>query len=260
MEPLDPLDRILRGPSPGSYAERLRSLLGDHRLVAAAIAVGVAITLVVVAAASPAPPELSLPSATSGRSATQGAVAAVPGASVPGTEPSGSAPSDAASTSTAGGEVVVHVAGSVASPGLVRVRAGARVADAVVAAGGATEGADVDRLNLAALVVDASRLYVPAVGELEGPVLDAQGGAATGESSSTPGAAGAAAPAGPIDLNTATAEQLDSLPGVGPATAASILAHRDEHGRFLGVDELQDVRGIGPAKFDALRDLVTAGG
>ena len=122
------------------------------------------------------------------------------------------------------------------------------MADVVEAAGGPSPDADLDQLNLAAKVGDGDRVYVPRRGE----ALPAQ--------ASTPGAgpvaAGGPAGAGPVDLNTATAEQLEALPGVGPATAAAILDYRREHGRFRSVDELLDVRGIGEAKLAALRPKV----
>lgn len=147
----------------------------------------------------------------------------------------------AITTTTAPTVVVVHAAGAVVHPGVYRVQAGARVVDVIDAAGGPAPDADVNRLNLAALVADGSQVYVPRVGEAApAPV----GGAAT-------------APSGPLDLNTATLEQLDALPGVGPATAKAIITERERRGGFRAVDDLLDVRGIGPAKLDALRDLVT---
>ena len=156
-----------------------------------------------------------------------------------------------ASATTVATEVVVHVAGAVASPGVRRLPPGSRVTDALDAAGGALPGADLPRINLAALLVDGQQVYVPKPGE-EVPV------AAAG----VPGGAGAAGSGGPVpgaavDLNTATAEQLDTLPGVGPATAAAIIAHREQHGPFTSVDQLLDVRGIGEAKLEQLRDLVS---
>jgi competence protein ComEA len=142
-------------------------------------------------------------------------------------------------------EVVVHVAGAVVSPGVVHLPAGTRVVDALAAAGGAAPDADLDALNLAAVLVDGSRIYVPRPGEV------------VPSAASPAGAAGVPVPPGPLDLNRATIEQLDELPGVGPATAAAIVAHRDANGPFGSVDDLADVRGIGPAKLDALRALVT---
>jgi competence protein ComEA len=155
---------------------------------------------------------------------------------------SAQASSPTASTSTTAAAVVAHAAGAVVHPGVYELRAGARVTDLIDAAGGPTEEADVDRLNLAALVTDGERVYVPRVGEAM-PAADAGGGAV-------------AADAGPLDLNAATLEQLDELPGIGPATAKAIIDEREKRGGFRAVDDLLDVRGIGPAKLDAIRDLV----
>jgi competence protein ComEA len=147
----------------------------------------------------------------------------------------------AATSTTVPKVVVVHAAGAVLRPGVYSLRPGARVQDLVAAAGGAAPGAQLDRLNLAALLVDGTQVYVPR----EGEAAPAAGGSA----SSTP--------AGPLNLNTATAEQLDELPGVGPATAQAIIQAREKLGGFRSVDDLLDVRGIGPAKLEQLRDLVT---
>lgn len=141
--------------------------------------------------------------------------------------------------------VVVHVAGAVRSPGLIQTTAAARVADAIAAAGGAAPDAELDRINLAAPVADGQQIYVPVAGEALPP-------------SASPAAG--TDPTGPVDINTATAQQLDSLPGVGPTTAANIVAHRDANGPFANVSALEDVPGIGPAKLAQLRDLVTVGG
>lgn len=155
-----------------------------------------------------------------------------------------------------GGSITVHVAGAVVRPGVVTLPEGGRAVDAVAAAGGLAPGADPDRVNLAAPLVDGVRLTIPLVGQPvpvevvpQGPGNSGQGG--TGSSG--------AAPAGPVDLNTADAGQLDALPGIGPSTAAAIIAHRDENGPFASVDALLDVRGIGEAKLEALRDLVVVG-
>lgn len=164
-------------------------------------------------------------------------------------------------------ELVVHVAGSVLHPGVVRVGAGARVADVIAAAGGLGPDADGERLNLAAPVADGQRLYVPRMGQDVIPEpLGPDGGAGPGPSGSgsgpssggaATGSAGGADLGTPVDLNRASIDELDTLPGVGPATAAAIVAHREEHGPFTSVDGLLDVRGIGEAKLAALRDLVT---
>jgi competence protein ComEA len=146
--------------------------------------------------------------------------------------------------------VTVHVAGQVANPGVYAVPAGGRVADAVIAAGGTAVEADVEQLNLAARLSDGERIYVPKKGEPPPAVAPAASPVAGG------GTKSGGAPAGPVDLNTATAEQLEALPGVGPATSKAILTYRANHGRFRSVTELLEVPGIGPAKLEALRPLV----
>ena len=150
---------------------------------------------------------------------------------------------------TAAAVVQVHAAGAVVAPGVHRLPAGARVADLVAAAGGLTPDADVDRVNLAAVLVDGSRVYVPRRGESSVPNVPAEVGAG--------GGAGPSTPKGPVDLNTATVEELDTLPGVGPTTAQAIIDHRTRNGPFRSVDDLAKVRGIGPAKLAELRPLVT---
>jgi competence protein ComEA len=161
----------------------------------------------------------------------------------------GPAPAPAVTpTSSTPGSVVVHVAGSVVAPGVYELPAGSRVADAIAAAGGATADAEPDAMNLAAPVVDGDRIAVPRRGEPL-PVSGAGG--------VSHAATDGAEAIGPVNVNTATIDQLDALPGVGPATAAAIVAHRDANGPFVRVEDLEAVRGIGPAKLDALRDLVT---
>jgi competence protein ComEA len=133
-----------------------------------------------------------------------------------------------------------------------RVPAGARVDDLVAAAGGLAPDADPDRVNLAAALQDGERVFVPRVGQPgPDPVVSGPSGAATGADKSDK------SDAAPVDLNTASVEQLDTLPGIGPATAEAIVAYRSQHGRFQSVDELLDVRGIGPAKLDQIRARVT---
>jgi competence protein ComEA len=149
--------------------------------------------------------------------------------------------------------LVVHVVGAVRRPGLYRLREGARVADAVARAGGATGAAELAALNLAAPLVDGVQVLVPSR-------LAAPAGVESAESDSVPGAAMGPTAAGvgaKPSLSSATAEQLDELPGVGPVTAQKILDYRAEHGPFRSVDDLDAVPGIGPVRIEQLRDLVT---
>ncbi|MFY1703840.1 helix-hairpin-helix domain-containing protein [Micromonospora sp. WMMA1923] len=149
------------------------------------------------------------------------------------------------------GELVVAVAGRVRRPGLVRVPAGARVADAVEAAGGVLPGVDLALLNPARKVADGELVLV---GVTPPPGQPAPAGAAGQPGGAAPGDA---APGAPVNLNTATLAQLDSLPGVGPVLAQRILAHREEHGPFRTVGDLRQVDGIGDARFEQLKELVT---
>jgi competence protein ComEA len=155
-----------------------------------------------------------------------------------------------ATTVAAGGapaEVVVHVAGAVAAPGVYELPSGSRVHVAIDAAGGPLPRAAPSALNLAAPLVDGERIYVPRVGE-NVPLTAVDVVTSGGDD---------AQPSGPIDVNHATVEQLDELPGIGPATAAAIVDHREQNGPFAAVDDLEAVRGIGPAKLGAIRDLVS---
>ncbi|MFL5943040.1 MAG: ComEA family DNA-binding protein [Gaiellaceae bacterium] len=139
--------------------------------------------------------------------------------------------------------LVIDVAGAVRRPGLYRLRAGSRVDDAIAAAGGATGKAELDTVNLAAPVADGEQIVVP------------RRGATAGGPAATPPAAGSS-PSAPVDLNSATLEQLEALPGIGPVTAQKILDYRQQHGAFHSVDELQGVPGIGPAHMAQLKGLV----
>lgn len=177
-----------------------------------------------------------------------------------GAEPAVAAPREPPPTPAVGGAVetvVVHVSGAVHAPGVVEADASARVFDAVTLAGGATERADLDRINLAAPLVDGERIHVLAIGEVAVPPVVAP----DRSSSLDTGASGLEAePGGAVlDINTATISQLETLPGVGPATARSIVGLREDRGPFLSVEELLDVAGIGTAKLALLRPYVVAG-
>jgi competence protein ComEA len=169
----------------------------------------------------------------------------------PAAPPAAALPVESAGASSRG-EVIVHVAGAVRRPGVYRLRTGARVDDAVRRAGGVTGRADLSAVNLAAPLEDGRQVLVPRRQAVGGGGAVAGGGA-----SAAGGASAGGGPAAKVNLNTATAEELDGLAGVGPATAAKILAHREQHGAFGSVEELGDVPGIGEVRLAALRDLVT---
>ena len=160
--------------------------------------------------------------------------------------------------STAGvGNVFVHVTGAVARPGVVTLRAGSRVADAVDAAGGATADADTEQLSLARVLSDGEQIRVPRVGEVlpdPAPQPTGTAGPGAGAASGKPGDGGAS---GTVNINTASASELEKLPGIGPALAQRIVEYRDSHGPFANVDALTDVPGIGKAKLEALREQAT---
>ncbi|WP_063037893.1 ComEA family DNA-binding protein [Nocardia grenadensis] len=162
-----------------------------------------------------------------------------------------------APTGTQPAELVVSVVGLVHRAGLVRLPPGARVADAITAAGGALDGADLTGLNLAQRLADGDQVRV-GPGEPGGPLpgsVTISGGSAGPPPD--PGTNGGGAPAGtPVDLNSATEAELDALPGVGPVTAKAIIAWRETNGRFTDVDQLAEVDGIGPARLARLRELV----
>jgi len=145
--------------------------------------------------------------------------------------------------------VVVHVSGAVVLPGVVEVAAGGRVFEAIDAAGGETSEADLDRLNLAAPLVDGERIHVPVVGEAEPPQI-------LPPDRPTPVGALQEEAALEVDLNRATAAELEGLPGIGPALAAAVVDLRDARGPYAGVDELLLVDGIGPSKLEAIRPFV----
>ncbi len=174
--------------------------------------------------------------------------------SSPSTSPEPAAPTGATAPSGAAGqgsEIVVDVAGKVRRPGIVVLPSGSRVADALQAAGGVRPGVDTAALNLARPLLDGEQVLVGLA------PLGPPDGSAT---PTGPGTSATPAPDGPtalVNLNTATLEQLDTLPGVGPVTGQAILDWRAEHGSFTSVDELLEVDGIGDATLADLRDLVT---
>ena len=237
-EPTDPADPLglTRPDLAGRPGDRLTAVLADLGLSPRTAALGFLVCLVALLAwwwlRSPAPPpaEADVPMVTT---TLPGAVAS----------PGSTAPPGAVEV------VLVHAAGAVRRPGLYELAAGERVADLIEAAGGATRAADLDRVNLAAPVADGSQVVVPRRGEPTAAANTPSGGTTTSPADGAPGPL--------VDLNLAGAEELETLPGIGPATSAAILEHRDANGPFASVDELIDVPGIGEAKLAALADLVT---
>lgn len=155
---------------------------------------------------------------------------------------------DAAADAT----VVVSVEGRVSTPGVFELGPGARVGDALDAAGGVLPDADLAAINRAARIQDGERIIVPALGDAGAPPASATSTSVTGTSE----AAGLVASGSPININTASATELESLPGIGPAKAEAIVEYRDSNGPFQSVDDLADVPGVSPEMVDELRPLV----
>jgi competence protein ComEA len=250
--PDDMLTR-LRPPPPRNWRDRLDDLAADPPSPGrvALVLVVVAVVALVgwrVLAPPPAPPELELPLA---QPAAQGSRAADAAGAEPAGGGSEGGPAGPSAT-VPSAEVVVHVVGAVAAPGVQRLPTGSRVIDAVEAAGGAAPDADLSRVNLAAVLADGQQVVVLRPGEAP-PI-------AAGADPSGPGASDGASSGGDgalVDINRASAAELEELPGVGPATAEAIIAHRDQNGPFASVDDLLDVRGIGEVKLEQLRDRAT---
>ena len=156
---------------------------------------------------------------------------------------------------TPSAEVVVHVSGAVKRAGVYRLAPDSRVADAIEQAGGATEHADLDALNLAEPLQDGQKIHVPRKGEVSPPTVASVAPSRTPRSA--PQAAATATTQFPINLNTATADQLEAIPGIGPVLAQRIIEYRQTRGRFQSVDELLEVRGIGAKRLENMRPYVT---
>lgn len=156
-------------------------------------------------------------------------------------------------TTTLAPRIWVQVAGAVHLPGVYSLSAGSRVFEAVAAAGGFADAADQQAVALASQLSDGCRVYVPKVGEVVSGAVVTPAQSSAGV---TGGSTGGGAAGGPVSLNSATAEQLDALPGIGPSLAQQIIAYRTAQGPFTSIDQLTEVPGIGPAKMEQLRPLV----
>ncbi|MGO1544718.1 MAG: helix-hairpin-helix domain-containing protein [Gulosibacter sp.] len=155
---------------------------------------------------------------------------------------------------------LVHILGAVASPGVYELGANARVVDAIAAAGGLNEDADVAQINLARPAVDGEQIYVPKIGETPPPLAEVapEPGANGGhDANGDPNAGGTTSAGGLVNINTASVSELENLPRIGPAMAQRIIDYRDANGGFSSVDELKEVSGIGEATFEQLAPLVT---
>ncbi len=225
MESDAPIDALARLAPATRAPERARLRLGVGAAVVLLIAA--LVTAVIVSAV--------------GQQTGQRVVA--PGGSV-----AGSDPTDPVATDDAVGAIIlVHVLGAVARPGLFELHDGARVMDVVAAAGGLSVTADPAGVNLARILSDGEQLYIPQLGE-------AQSGAPPGTTAS--GSAGGAT-GGKVNLNTASAAELETLPRIGPAMSQRIINYREANGRFSSIDDLRNVTGIGDKTFDGMKDLIT---
>ena len=219
--------------------------IGFSRILASAFGVVVMVVGVWwVVRVPPPPPEASIPFATT--SVASNAIASN---------------TDASSAISSSANITVYVSGEVVKPGVYVLLATARVIDALQAAGGATNQADLVVVNLAAPLVDAAQVFIPRMGStprvtLPRPHAGINLPIAGGSGSSGAGVGGATSAAGIVDINSATLSDLDALPGVGPSTAQAIIDYRIANGPYASVDDLLNVRGIGPSKLAAMRARV----
>ncbi|MCC5476186.1 ComEA family DNA-binding protein [Streptomyces barringtoniae] len=242
------------GPVGPGWRERIGSALRERMPVWLQVRCGVerrgavALAVVLVAAAVLAV-QYFWAGRTESVSAPQVVRAAAPStkADTPYAKKEDDAKAGAGASATPGGQIVVDVSGKVRNPGIQRLPAGSRVADALRAAGGVRPGVSIEGLNRARFLADGEQVVVGAPAGAVAPP-----GTSAGPASGPAGAG----PAAPVSLNTATADQLDTLPGVGPVLAQHILDYRTQHGGFRSVDELREVNGIGDRRFGDLRNLV----
>ena len=251
---LDDLVRLACSTDPEDPVRRPRRLAIAPR--AAVVAGSVLLVLAVVLALR----AVLTSTAAGGESAPAAAgttAAARPSAAVSTAGPRAGTATAPGGPSAGAGSVVVHVTGAVIRPGVVTLGEGSRVNDAIGAAGGVSPDADTQQLNLARVLTDGEQIRVPRIGEVLPDPVPQPGGAATPGAGTAPGKPGAGSASGTVNINTASASDLEKLPGIGPALAQRIVEYRDSHGPFASVDALTDVPGIGKAKLEALREQAT---
>ena len=246
---LEPIDQDKRMAVDFSVR---RAVVTPRVAMAACIVIAVLALGAIAAVVWPSSPQVEMPAVRD---------AAVAGTTPETTETSAETPGGPGKETNAqaqAGPLIVSVVGLVVKPGVVEVPAGARVVEAIERAGGLLPEANPASVNLAAPLVDGQQIVVGTEALPAGEIAGGSGGAdGSGADSADSGAAGASEPSGQININTATATQLEELPGIGPATATKIIDFREKNGPFASIDALEEVPGIGPAKVEALRDVAT---
>ncbi len=246
---LEPIDQDKR---MAVYFSVRRAVVTPRVAMAACIVIAVLALGAIAAVVWPSSPQVEMPAVRD---------AAVAGTTPETTETSAKTPGGPGNETNAqaqAGPLIVSVVGLVVNPGVVEVPAGARVVEAIERAGGLLPEANPASVNLAAPLVDGQQIVVGTEALPAGEIAGGSGGAdGSGADSADSGAAGASEPSGQININTATATQLEELPGIGPATATKIIDFREKNGPFASIDALEEVPGIGPAKVEALRDVAT---
>ncbi|GAA0334492.1 ComEA family DNA-binding protein [Streptomyces turgidiscabies] len=248
--------RAVGGPAVGAWQERAGLAMRERMPVWLQVRCGlerrsvVALTVVLIAAAV-----LATQHFWTGRAQSVRAPEVVRAAAPVGAARAGGTAIARGVTGAPGAQIVVDVSGKVREPGVHRLPAGSRVTDALRAAGGVSPGTKTDGLNRARFLVDGEQVVVGGAVPVPGAVMGGSGGPGGGGAGGSMGGAGAG-PTAPVSLNTATVDQLDTLPGVGPVLAQHIIDYRTQHGGYRSVDELRDVNGIGDRRFADLRNLV----
>ena len=155
-------------------------------------------------------------------------------------------------------KIVVHITGAVNKEGIVELQEGARIADAIEKAGGTKENADIKNINLATILEDGVKVHIPTVEETQAnnENINVENNASSQINTGTKEAASNTKTQGKININTATKEELDTLPGIGPSTAAKIIDYRKENGKFKNIEEIKEVSGIGDAKYEKIKELI----